>query len=324
LHEEEVNMEADHLLFRGLLGHMFGTDSAKITSKADVILICGTYVFPEVFPELSGVFAPPAKVIGVDLDAYEMGKNLPFHLGLLASPKLTLELIGRAVEDRMTAAQARAASERIRAAQKRVKHDREEQYRNDRMVRESVPLHMPRFAEELAPLLPEDAIVFDEALTHSGELCRYIVPRTPGRYYQTRGGSLGVAIPGAIGMKLAHPDKTVIGFAGDGAAMYTIQALWTAAHHRIGAKFVVCNNRSYRLLKMNLERYWSERSIEPHAFPDSFDITDPDLHFVGLAHSMGVDGARVERPDQIQPAIERARADDKPFLIDLILSSDLP
>src|SRR5205085_5821846 len=91
--------------------------------------------------------------------------------------------------------------------------------------------------------------------------------------------SLGVGIPGAIGLKLAHPDRTVVGFTGDGGSMYTIQALWTAAHHNIGAKFVICNNHSYKLLKLNIQQYWRERGIPEHDFPHSFDLAQPDIDF---------------------------------------------
>ncbi len=88
-------------------------------------------------------------------------------------------------------------------------------------------------------------------------------PTTPGQFFQTPGGTLGVGIPGAVGVKLAHPDRTVVGFTGDGGAMFTYQALWTAAHHRIGAKFVVCNNASYRILKQNIVTYWRDRGLQP-------------------------------------------------------------
>jgi GMC oxidoreductase/Thiamine pyrophosphate enzyme, C-terminal TPP binding domain len=80
-------------------------------------------------------------------------------------------------------------------------------------------------------------MIFDESLTVSPELARYLPPTVPGHFFQTQGGSLGVGIPGAIGMKLAHPDKTVVGFTGDGGSMYTTQALWTAAHHKIGTTY---------------------------------------------------------------------------------------
>ncbi len=115
-------------------------------------------------------------------------------------------------------------------------------------------MHPSTFMAELAGRRPDDVVVFDEALTSSPELTHHLPPSRPGHYFCTRGGSLGVGFPGAIGVKLAMPDKTVIGFSGDGGAMYTIQAMWTAAHHDIGAKFVVCNNRSYQLLKLNIEQ----------------------------------------------------------------------
>ena len=95
-------------------------------------------------------------------------------------------------------------------------------------------------------------------------------------------------IPGAIGLKLANPDKTVIGFTGDGGSMYTIQALWTAAHHNIDAKFVICNNHSYQILKLNIMQYWRERGIAEHDFPTSFTIGNPDIRFDELARAMGV------------------------------------
>src|SRR5205085_4557135 len=98
----EANIPYDHPLYRGSLGHMFGSFSQPITSQADVVLIVGTYVFPEVFPALSAVFAPGAQVIHVDLDSYEIAKNFPVDLGLVADPKLTLGEIAAALEQNQT------------------------------------------------------------------------------------------------------------------------------------------------------------------------------------------------------------------------------
>ena len=106
--------------------------------------------------------------------------------------------------------------------------------------------------------------------------------------------------------------------------MYTIQALWTAARHDIGAKFVVCNNRSYQLLKLNVQQYWRERGIAEHDFPGSFDLGDPAIHFDELARRMGVPATRVETADEVGPAIAEALAHDGPFLIDLIVHQEVP
>jgi thiamine pyrophosphate-dependent acetolactate synthase large subunit-like protein len=320
----EVNISEKHPLYKGPLGHMFGDDSRRSVSQADAVLICGTYVFPEVFPALSGVFAPGARVVHIDLDSYEIAKNFPVDLGLVSDPKLTLGRLAQALQETMTPQQREEA--KARTAQ--LARDKEQvlaaQLQGDQVVREEVPLHTSRFMEELAERLPKDALIFDEALTASPELVRYLPPTKPGHYFQTRGGSLGVGIPGAIGLKLAHPEKTVVGFTGDGGSMYTIQALWTAAHYNVGAKFVICNNQSYLLLKLNILQYWNERGIPEHEFPASFDLGNPVIKFDQLAQSMGVPAARVERPDQIGPAIRKALGHEGPFLIDLIITNQVP
>jgi benzoylformate decarboxylase len=320
----EVNISATHPLFKDLLGHMFGEHSRAITSQADVVLICGTYVFPEVFPALSGVFAPGAKVIHIDLNAYEVAKNFPVDLGLISDPKITLAKLAAALETTMTSEQKAAASARISQNAAAKEQEVTAQREADKGRRDAVPLHSSRFMEELAAQLPKDAIIFDEALTVSPDLAHYLPPTTPGHYFLTRGGSLGVGLPGAIGLKLAHPDKTLIGFSGDGGSMYTIQALWTAAHHKIGAKFVICNNHSYELLKLNIQQYWRERQLPEREFPASFDLYNPDIRFDELARAMGVQAVRVETPEQIGPAIRQALADDEPFLIDLVITSEVP
>lgn len=106
--------------------------------------------------------------------------------------------------------------------------------------------------------------------------------------------------------------------------MYTIQALWTAAHYKIGAKFVICNNHSYELLKLNIQQYWHERQLPEREFPASFDLRSPDIRFDELAHAMGVRAVRVKTLEEIGPAIHQALSDDDPFLIDLVITNEVP
>jgi thiamine pyrophosphate-dependent acetolactate synthase large subunit-like protein len=318
----ELNISYKHPLYQGMTGHMFGKNSLPLTSKGDVILISGTYMLPEVFPELGDIFAQDARLIHIDLNAYEIAKNYPVTLGIVSDPKLTLGLLADALQKKMSARQKAAANLRSEAIAEAKQARQAAALEKDRLDRDATPLKMSRFMEELAPQLPEDAIIFDEALTSSPAVVRYYPPTKAGQYFVTRGGSLGVGIPGAIGARLANPDKLVIGFTGDGGAMYTIQALWTAARHNVNAKFVVCNNASYRLLQLNIEEYWKERSVPKHDFPLSFDLSSPILRFDEMARSMGMTGLRVEKPWEIAPAIKQMLAHPGPFLIDLVLESD--
>ncbi len=321
----EANLSFAHPLWKGMLGHMFGGSSTKVTTKADAVLIAGTYVFPEVFPNFEDVFAPGTPIIHIDLNAYEIGKNFPVDLGMVSDPKLTLGALADALASRMTESERQAAQGRFDASRATSEAALQKQLDHDVSVRDEFPLHASRFMEELAKHVPEDVIIFDEALTTSPDVTRYMPPKLPGHFFQTRGGSLGVGIPGAIGIKVAHPEKTVIGFTGDGGSMYTIQALWTAAHYNIGAKFVICNNQSYMLLKLNILQYWKEQvGAEIHEFPHSFDLGDPVIDFAALARSMGVPAVCVDRPEDVAGAVQQMLETDGPFLVDMVITNHVP
>lgn len=319
----ELNMSFVHPLYQGSTGHMFAEQSRPITVRGDVNLIVGTYMLPEVFPSLEDIFAPGAKTVHIDLNAYEIGKNHGVDVGIVADPKLTLERLATLLETTLSADQKRRAKSRAVELALAKEEARKRELERDEASRDAVPLHFSRFMEELSRQVPEDTVFFDEALTNSPAVTGYCPPTTPGRFFQTRGGSLGVGIPGAIGAKLAMPDKTVIGVTGDGGAMYTIQALWSAARHNVAAKFIVCNNRSYRLLQLNISAYWKEQHVAPHDYPLSFDLSQPELNFAAMAQSMGVAGLRVEKPEQIATAIAQMLAHQGPFLLDVVLEGDV-
>ncbi|CAM5583693.1 thiamine pyrophosphate-binding protein [Streptomyces avidinii] len=308
----EVNIAASHPLRRGQTGHMFGPHSKELVGDADGVLIVGTYVFPEVFPELESPFRAGAKVVHIDLNAYEIAKNHPVDLGLAADPQQALRALVGVLEQRLGPQQRAAAAARLDVrTRERVRQERQARSAPD----DGTPMAV--FLRTLAERTGGDLIVFDEALTTSPLVTRYLPAERPGDYHLTRGGSLGVGFPGAVGAKLARPDRLVVGFAGDGGSMYTYQALWTAARHGIDAKFVVCNNRKYRLLDDNIAQYWRERDIPEHGFPGSFDLSHPEIDFAGLARSLGAGGMRVEKPDEAAAAVGRMLSHPGPFLVDI-------
>ena len=303
---------------------MFGYHSKPITWQGDVNLIFGTYVFPEVFPELDDIFAEGAGGVHIDLNAYEIAKNLPGRFRLRRRSEADARRARRRAGSDHHARATEAARGRLeRAAADEGGARAEGPGAGSRLAGRTCRCRCPASWRSWRTALPDGR---DRSSTRRSRCPpdRPLPPagRNRARYFLTRGGSLGVGFPGAIGAKLANPDKTVIGFSGDGGAMYTIQALWTAARHDVDAKFVVCNNGSYRLLQLNMMAYWQDAASTPRDFPLSFDLSQPALHFADLARSMGVPSVRVEKPWEVAPAIEQMLAAPGPFLIDLVLEGD--
>lgn len=317
----EVNFDANHPLYCGDTGHMFGKDSIKITSNADVVLICGTSIMPEVFPSLEGVFRNNAFIIHFDTDSYEIAKNFPVSIGMVSDIKLTLGLLADHLQTKMNDFSKSAAAGRYTDLKQKNEEQRLKEISKDNDFFKDGQLHVGQFIVELnkrLKVLSKPAVVFDEALTNSKEITRYLARNLPGTYYQTRAGMLGTGIPGTIGLKIAFPDRVVLGFIGDGGSISTIQALNTAARYNIGAKFIVCNNSCYKILKNNIIEYWAENDLTERKFPKEFYLTQ--LDFVKLAEGHGVRGVKLTKSADIPAVLELAFANDDPFLIELILN----
>ncbi len=110
---------------------------------------------------------------------------------------------------------------------------------------------------------------------------------------------------------------------GDGSAMYSIQALWTASHHRLPILFVIFNNREYRILKHNLDIYRQRFGVASNRPYVQMDLTDPELGFVEMAAGMGVAGTRVTEPEELSAAVREALAAGAPRLIDVVIEGKL-
>ena len=322
VNNSEVNIDPSNPHYQGDTGHMFGKISTGVTSAADTVLICGTTIMPEVFPALEGVFAPGAAVIHLDLNLYEIGKNFPVTIGALADPKAALALLLPLLQNEMTAERQKQARQRSQQLARQKKQKWQDELSQDLQREQAGALQASGFLRQLGERLKRlasPALIFDEALTHSADVTRYLPVDRPGTYFQTRAGMLGTGLPGAVGLKAAHPDSMVFGFAGDGGGIMVIQALNTAARYGLGVKFIVLNNRSYRILKLNLHEYRLETGGTADApYPREFDLTG--LDFVRLAEGMGIGGLRVTRPEDIPRALDAAFADDKPLLIELMIN----
>jgi benzoylformate decarboxylase len=134
-------------------------------------------------------------------------------------------------------------------------------------------------------------------------------------YFGHRGWALGWGLGAAIGVRLAWPDRPVLSILGEGAAMYGIQGLWTAAKYRIPVTFVICNNAQYQILKIGA-RGLGLPQAEAGRFL-AMDLTEPEIDFVALARSLGVEATRIGEPDELTEAVSASLAGDVPRLIDV-------
>lgn len=172
-------------------------------------------------------------------------------------------------------------------------------------------------ADVVGALLPERAIVMDEALTSGGRLAVATAGAPRHDWLTLTGGAIGQGLPAAAGAAVACPDRPVIGVQADGSAMYTISALWTYAREQLDITTVLCNNGAYAILDGELQRVGAAR--DGHRARQLLDLGNPDLDFVALANGMGVPASRAETAEQLAEQFERALAEPGPHLIDAVL-----
>lgn len=168
----------------------------------------------------------------------------------------------------------------------------------------------------LASLLPENTILVDESPSTQATLHKHIPITTSGGWYMTGSGGLGFGLPAAIGIQLAQPERRVVCTLGDGSSMYSVQALWTAAHYHIPVVFVVLRNSEYGILKAfaNFERV-------NHNLPG---LELPDLDIVQIARGFGCEAWSVELPEELAASLQRAFQLAQPVVVEVIVDAKGP
>ena len=317
----ELPFPSKHPLYAGLLNVVSAAGLKGQLSSADVVIAIGTPVLPLLFPIDGSPFAPAARVIHIDLDAREIGKNWPVEVGIVADPRLAMMDIVSHLKANVTADEQSAARERAQAVEAMAGQMMQALDSAARARWDNVPMTAGRMMSELADAMLPDTVLFDESVTAGGYLMRYLRFDDTGRHYRAAGGGLGPGMPNPVGIKLARPDRPVLSVSGDGAALYTIQALWTAAHHKIPVTWVIANNSAYRILKLNMLEYLGEGAAGRRFV--EMDLTDPAVDFPAIAASFGVRGVRVDHPDEIGDAVREAQKANEPRLIDVAIDGDV-
>jgi benzoylformate decarboxylase len=291
-----------------------GPPIRALLMRHDVLFSVGGDLFTLSLPDDVDPMPSGLTVVHLDVDPWEIGKNYPAAVAIQGDPKSSLPELSEALR-RQTGPRGHGdAPQRYRAV--RADGDARRQELRRRAVAESgqSPLSPLTLINEIASHAPADVTVVDESIS-SGAGLRDLLPcADPGSFFGIRGGGIGWGLPAAIGVKLALPQRPVIALIGDGSAMYTNQALWTAGRESLAVVYVILNNGSYRILK---QRTYALKGFA--AEDDRYVGMDlvPPIDFVGLARSLGVPGEHIEKAAEVAPALGRGLASGGPYLIDV-------
>lgn len=321
----EFNVPTSHPLNLGSVDFVSPTTIRNTLKDCDVLIAVGAPLFQLIFPEPDNpIIGPNTKLVHWDAFSYEIGKNVRPEVGILGDPKVGLPELTELIRERQPATAAQEAKERRDAAEARVKATTDAYWARARQGWDGTPITAPRLMHEIKQSLPENFLIFSEGVTNTKHVEMAIAPDEPARLVKVRGGGIGPGLPGSLGAALARPDRKVVGICSDGSAMYSITALWTAAHHKIPVTFVMLSNGAYRILKLNMVEYLGKENVRDGSF-NSMDLNDPVLRFDKMAESMGVPSVRVEQPADLPGALREAVSrTDGPTLVDVVLDGSVP
>jgi benzoylformate decarboxylase len=258
---------------------------------------------------------PGMPVIHITERDAELGKNYATGLAIRANIRETLRALLPVVRARRTAAEAANALRRFNAliprnwtAQRRKAGD------EALSAAETTPIDPRYLMKCLGDSLPENAVVVEEALTAAAALAAFVPARDAKSFYGLASGGLGFGLPGAIGVSLAQPGRPVVAAIGDGSAMYSVQALWTAAHLKLPITYLIINNRSYRIIK---ERLVASRRSDRFV---GMDLRDPEIDFVSVAEGLGMQAQRISDPREISSVLNKAVRSGAPNLVEVVVA----
>ncbi|MGR6924593.1 thiamine pyrophosphate-binding protein [[Actinomadura] parvosata] len=259
------------------------------------------------------VIPPHVEMLQITLDLHQLGRSFPTRLGLAGHLRTTLAELTTTLGQCGNSRPARAAIEELDAVHRRARERQEEaalHVYGDRPTPAVAAVHA------LLHALPADITVVDESMTCDEHVRAFHRVTRAGRYFAARGGGLGWGMPAALGISLGHGREPVLCVVGDGSAMYSPQALWSAAHEGLPVLFAVMNNSQYLMLKRGLTRRYGDAVV-----PVGMDVDRPPVDFVALARSMGVRAERIESAADIPAAAQAAWDSGQPCLLDLPIAA---
>ncbi len=308
-----AHFPSEHPAFMGALSR----DQKQVRAVLegyDLLLVAGADVLRMSVWSETDPLPPDLPIIQLGQLDWEMGKNYPCEIALRADLKPTIQALLPILEARGGPSLTEAADRRLAA----LKETNWLAKRQQRLAKAAVrsaerPIASDWLMMQIAETLSPDVVVVNEGLTSAGALLDMLPYRDRNSYHAFASGGIGWALPAAIGIQLAHPERPVVAVVGDGSSMYSIQALWTAAHLDLPITYVIPNNQGYRILKQRLLAFHGNDHYV------GMDIEDPPIDFAGLARSLGMTAHQIEEPDQIRDALTMSVDSRRPTLLEVMV-----
>ncbi len=252
-------------------------------------------------------------VLQIGLEDWHIAKNDAVEIGLKADVGVTLE----ALVPELEALRGEGGAKRAKAATDALQSKNWSAKRAGLVAKLSelgsnAPIHPDWLCLQVAEALPVDGVMVNEGLTSARYLNDLVPYRDRYGFHGLAAGGIGWGLPAAVGIALAQEPRRVCCFSGDGSAMYSVQALWTAVNKKLPITYVIANNGGYRILKQRLLAFHGNDHYV------GMDIDDPVIDFCGLARSMGMRARKIEGPEELRPALDQSFTADGPTLLDVV------
>ena len=289
-----------------------------VLAPYDLMIVLGAdplrmSVYSEVDPLPEGL-----SIVQVGLVDWDLAKNYSAEIALKADVRETLRVLIPALKAAGGAAlEARARKGIDALASKNWTARRKTLVEQITKARDKSPIDADWLALQVVEAMPDNAILVDEGLTSSRQITALRPHRDRYGYHALASGGIGWGLPAAVGVSLANPDRPVVCYSGDGSSMYSIQALWTAANHKLPLTFVIVNNGGYRIIKQRLLAFHGDDHYV------GMDFIDPPVDFAGLAKSLGLESIRITDPGQLKSTLSSAFSRPGTKLIEVVVNNSV-
>jgi benzoylformate decarboxylase len=277
------------------------TQVRELLSAYDLLIVLGAdplrmSVHSEVEPLPEGL-----PIVQIGLVEWDLAKNFGAEIALKADVRETLRALVPALKSKGGAAlEARARQGIAALAPKNWTARRAALVEQITDHGNRSPIDPDYLTLQVAEAMPANAILVDEGLTSSRPMLGLRPHRDRYGYHALASGGIGWGLPASVGVSMANPDRPVVCFSGDGSAMYSIQALWTAAHHKLPLTVVIANNGGYRIIKQRLLSFHGDDNFI------GMDFADPPVDFAGIAKSLGLEAIRITKPEDLKSTLTSA------------------